>query len=165
MPMIMGDWQLDNFYQKEVRSNDNIMSSPKNLQDCYFYYYSVCRKGTSCPYRHEPSALGHERVCPKWTENQCFQPNCPDRHMVIEKARNQIQCYWENKGGCRKPHCVFKHLNSVQPPPNTSGLMTTVNPNVVATALIQMQQHQRLQHHIQQAQTNNNSLDQTLIDK
>lgn len=36
--------QLDNFYQKEVRSNDNIMSSPKNLQDCYFYYYSVCRK-------------------------------------------------------------------------------------------------------------------------
>lgn len=27
------------------------------------------------------------------------------------------------------------------------------------------QQHQQLQHHIQQAQTNNNSLDQTLIDK
>ncbi|XP_031640537.1 zinc finger CCCH domain-containing protein 11A-like isoform X2 [Contarinia nasturtii] len=143
------------------------MSSPKNLQDCYFYYYSVCRKGSSCGYRHEPLALGHERVCSKWTENQCFQPNCPDRHMVIEKARNQIQCYWENKGGCRKPHCVFKHVNAAQQPPNTntSGLMTTVNPNVVATALIQMQQHQRMQHHIQQAQTNNNSLDQTLIDK
>lgn len=142
------------------------MSMPKNLQDCYFFYYSVCRKGTSCAYRHEPSALGHERVCPKWTENQCFQSNCSDRHMVIEKARNQIQCYWENKGGCRKPHCVFKHMNTVvQPPPNTSGLMQTVNPNVVATALIQMQQHQQLQHHIQQAQTNNNSLDQTLIDK
>lgn len=30
---------------------------------------------------------------------------------------------------------------------------------------INRQQHQQLQHHIQQAQTNNNSLDQTLIDK
>lgn len=39
--------QLDNFYKttEERRSSDeNIMSMPKNLQDCYFYYYSVCRK-------------------------------------------------------------------------------------------------------------------------
>lgn len=97
------------------------------------------KQGTSCPYRHEPSALGHERVCSKWTEGQCFQQNCSDRHMVIEKARNQIQCYWENKpNGCRKPHCVFKHLNQVQIPANPAGIMTAVNPNVVTTTLIQM---------------------------
>lgn len=95
-------------------------------------------QGTSCPYRHEPSALGHERVCSKWAEGQCFQQNCPDRHMVIEKARNQIQCYWEQKPtGCRKPHCVFKHTNPVQVT-NTTGLMAAVNPNMVASALIQM---------------------------
>lgn len=59
--------------------------------------------------------------------------------MVIEKARNQIQCYWETKpSGCRKPHCVFKHVNTVQVPSNTASIMTAVNPNVVATALIQM---------------------------
>lgn len=38
------DRQLDNFYKEKIRSNENIMSLPKNLQDCYFYYYSVCRK-------------------------------------------------------------------------------------------------------------------------
>lgn len=61
--------------------------------------------------------------------------------MVIEKARNQIQCYWEQKPtGCRKPHCVFKHSNAVQVS-NATGIMTSVNPNVVATALIQMYVH------------------------
>lgn len=49
-------------------------------------------------------------MCAKWQVGQCFQLTCPNRHMVIEKVRNQIQCYWENKpNGCRKPHCVFKH--------------------------------------------------------
>lgn len=27
------------------------MEIPKNLQDCYFFYYSTCRNGKSCPYR------------------------------------------------------------------------------------------------------------------
>lgn len=67
-------------------------------------------QGSSCPYRHEPAALGHEQVCANWQLGQCFEATCPNRHMVIEKERNQIQCYWENKPtGCRKPHCVFKH--------------------------------------------------------
>lgn len=67
-------------------------------------------QGTNCPYRHEAAALGHEQVCANWQVGQCFEATCPNRHMVIEKERNQIQCYWENKpNGCRKPHCVFKH--------------------------------------------------------
>lgn len=36
--------QLDNFYKKNVYCDKSVMSLPKNLQDCYFYYYSVCRK-------------------------------------------------------------------------------------------------------------------------
>lgn len=117
---------------------------------------------------------GHERVCPKWSEGQCFQSNCPERHMVIEKARNQIQCYWENKpNGCRKPHCVFKHMNSMPVSANTT-VITAVNPNVVATALIHMQQQQQQQQQTHQTQLQtihqqpnqvNNCLDQSLIDK
>lgn len=67
-------------------------------------------QGASCPYRHEAAALGHEQICVDWKMGQCFEVTCPNRHMVIEKERNQIQCYWENKpNGCTKPHCVFKH--------------------------------------------------------
>ena len=35
-------------------------------QDCYFYYYSTCAKGHSCPFRHEPAALTNETVCTYW---------------------------------------------------------------------------------------------------
>lgn len=67
-------------------------------------------QGTLCPYRHEPSALGHERTCPKFKIGQCVDAACSMRHMNIEKARSKIQCYWESKpSGCCKPHCVFKH--------------------------------------------------------
>lgn len=59
------------------------MDLPKN-QDCYFYYYSTCRKGKSCTYRHEPSALGHETPCRLWLENKCYNPTCSMRHMKIQ---------------------------------------------------------------------------------
>ena len=30
--------------------------------------------------------------------------------LCLQKDRSQIECYWETQpGGCRKPHCVFKH--------------------------------------------------------
>jgi Zinc-finger containing family len=38
------------------------MEQNRSLQDCYFYYYSTCRKGNTCIFRHEPAALGHEEV-------------------------------------------------------------------------------------------------------
>lgn len=34
----------------------------RSLQDCYFFYYSSCKKGNTCAFRHEPAALGHEEV-------------------------------------------------------------------------------------------------------
>lgn len=69
----------------------------------------ICQ-GTSCPYRHETAALGHEQMCPKWKLGQCLDATCTNRHMIIEKTRSKIQCYWESKpSGCCKPHCVFKH--------------------------------------------------------
>lgn len=236
---LYGDRQLDNFYKKkEGSTEENIMSMPKNLQDCYFFYYSVCRKVICAPFivwmcvfgyifsvilfscfsllwflnrvrvanigmnqQHwamnvfaqnglrtnvsnqiVPIVIWSSRKHGKFISFKCvcvcfahcfwifvrafhrlndayetmlitFISQHPNLTMkskwnidfcvrclfdLLWCYRNQIQCYWENKGGCRKPHCVFKHMNAVQPTPNTTGLMTTVNPNVVATALIQM---------------------------
>jgi len=87
------------------------MELPKNLHDCYFFYYSTCNKGLNCEYRHEPAALGHEETCKLWIEKNCFNRQCPLRHMKIERKRSQTPCYWEDRGGCRKQHCVFQHKN------------------------------------------------------
>ncbi|KAJ8259469.1 hypothetical protein GJAV_G00169660 [Gymnothorax javanicus] len=78
--------------------------------DCYFYYYSTCAKGDSCPFRHCEAAMGSETVCTLWQENRCFRNICKFRHMEIKKKRNEIPCYWENQpAGCQKPHCAFHH--------------------------------------------------------
>lgn len=62
-------------------------------------------------------------------------------------------------------------MNSMAATANTT-VITAVNPNVVATALIHMQQQQQQQTHQTQLQTIhqqqnpvNNCLDQSLIDK
>ncbi|XP_012063926.1 PREDICTED: zinc finger CCCH domain-containing protein 11A-like [Atta cephalotes] len=83
----------------------------KNL-DCYFFYYSTCKKGDFCPYRHEPSALGCETMCTYWQQGNCLNEHCNFRHMELKKNRKSIPCYWETQpGGCRKPHCPFMHTS------------------------------------------------------
>ncbi|XP_016392459.1 zinc finger CCCH domain-containing protein 11A-like isoform X2 [Sinocyclocheilus rhinocerous] len=78
--------------------------------DCYFYYYSTCTKGDSCPFRHCEAAIGSETVCTLWQEQRCFRNICKFRHMEIKKNRKEIACYWENQSaGCQKPHCAFHH--------------------------------------------------------
>ncbi|XP_075869335.1 zinc finger CCCH domain-containing protein 11A isoform X2 [Nelusetta ayraudi] len=78
--------------------------------DCYFFYYSTCTKGDSCPFRHCPAALGNEIVCNLWQEGHCFRTACKFRHMEITKNRKEIPCYWESQSaGCQKPHCAFMH--------------------------------------------------------
>ncbi|XP_051531951.1 zinc finger CCCH domain-containing protein 11A-like [Myxocyprinus asiaticus] len=81
--------------------------------DCYFYYYSTCSKGDSCPFRHCEAAIGSETVCTLWQEQMCFRKICKFRHMEIKKNRKEIPCYWENQPeGCQKPHCAFHHVKS-----------------------------------------------------
>ncbi|XP_041816058.1 zinc finger CCCH domain-containing protein 11A isoform X2 [Chelmon rostratus] len=78
--------------------------------DCYFFYYSTCTKGDSCPFRHCEAAMGNETVCNLWQEGRCFRNVCKFRHMKITKNRKEIPCYWENQAaGCQKPHCAFFH--------------------------------------------------------
>ncbi|XP_053997428.1 zinc finger CCCH domain-containing protein 11A-like isoform X2 [Hylaeus anthracinus] len=86
--------------------------SHKNT-DCYFFYYSTCKKGDNCPFRHEPSALGCETMCIYWQQGKCLDEHCNFRHMELKKNRKSIPCYWETQpGGCRKPHCSFMHKSA-----------------------------------------------------
>nr|XP_056700100.1 zinc finger CCCH domain-containing protein 11A [Euleptes europaea] len=79
-------------------------------EDCYFYFYSTCAKGDSCPFRHCEAALGNETICSLWQEGRCFRSVCRFRHMEIDKKRNEIPCYWENQPvGCQKLNCAFHH--------------------------------------------------------
>ncbi|XP_063704717.1 zinc finger CCCH domain-containing protein 11B-like [Culicoides brevitarsis] len=110
------------------------MELPKNLHDCYFFYYSTCNKGNACEYRHEPAALGHEETCKLWVEKSCFNRQCPLRHMKIERKRNQTPCYWEDRGGCRKLHCVFQHKNRAALPNLTAGAATAATAMQVPAA-------------------------------
>ncbi|XP_078036643.1 uncharacterized protein LOC144469777 isoform X2 [Augochlora pura] len=81
--------------------------------DCYFFYYSTCKKGDECPFRHEPSALGCETMCIYWQQGKCLDEHCNYRHMELKKNRKAIPCYWEKQPtGCRKPHCSFMHTNA-----------------------------------------------------
>lgn len=93
------------------------MSAAAN-NDCYFYYYSSCSKGSSCPFRHEPAALSQETVCTYWQQGNCTRPHCMFRHMNLDKKRNVIPCFYESQpGGCRKPHCPFLHDKPKEPYP------------------------------------------------
>ncbi|XP_054836705.1 zinc finger CCCH domain-containing protein 11A isoform X2 [Eublepharis macularius] len=82
----------------------------KQGDDCYFYFYSTCAKGDSCPFRHCEAALGNETICTLWQEGRCFRSICRFRHMEIDKKRSEIPCYWENQPvGCQKLNCAFHH--------------------------------------------------------
>lgn len=84
-------------------------ASSKN-DDCYFFYYSTCSKGSLCPFRHEAAALGNETVCSYWQQGACSKLHCQFRHMELKKNRSQIPCYWESQPvGCQKSHCPFFH--------------------------------------------------------
>jgi len=86
-------------------------------QDCYFYYYSTCSRGDTCPYRHEPLALSNETVCTYWRAGNCNKDHCIFRHLEVgNKKRNVTQCYWETQPqGCTKPHCAFLHQQPKDP--------------------------------------------------
>ena len=109
------------------------------MDDCYFYYYARCTKGSLCNYRHEPLARGNEVTCSFWRAGKCRNLHCTFRHMdnlhnvkiqahqqqqqqqqagasggvvvpVVPSSTPPQNCYWESQpGGCKKPNCPFLH--------------------------------------------------------
>ncbi|XP_040580550.1 uncharacterized protein [Lepeophtheirus salmonis] len=101
------------------------------MEDCYFFYNSDCTKGSTCQFRHEPTALNSDVVCAFWLKGHCSRVPCPYRHAELgEKTHSSTPqstpCFWESRpGGCRKTLCQFQHrglqapvphLDSQQPP-------------------------------------------------
>ncbi|XP_040539097.2 zinc finger CCCH domain-containing protein 11A-like isoform X3 [Gallus gallus] len=80
--------------------------------DCYFYFYSTCTKGDSCPFRHCEAALGSEQVCRLWVEGRCSSGNCKFRHMRIddEKAKCAERLQLTQVLRLSESHCAFLHL-------------------------------------------------------
>lgn len=104
----------------------------KSGEDCYYFYYSICKKGALCPYRHCEAAKGSEIVCDNWQRlGDCKKINCGFRHANIDKTRSAIDCYWEKQpSGCQKAHCVFKHSKPRQTFIGVSAADSTVKDKV-----------------------------------
>ncbi|XP_065180386.1 zinc finger CCCH domain-containing protein 11A-like [Sycon ciliatum] len=99
--------------------------------DCYFFYYSSCKKGPACPFRHSAPALGKADVCQDWARGSCIVPNCARLHMGIHKDGGRMPCYWEaQRVGCTKPFCPFKHL---KPRPDAPLQTGQVQPTTTAS--------------------------------
>lgn len=82
--------------------------------DCYFYLYSDCKLKERCRYRHNPLSKDHLILCKIWSKNKKCRLDCPLRHSLyhVVKQRSDTMCYWEDKGGCTKYRCEYKHLDA-----------------------------------------------------
>ncbi|XP_072511631.1 uncharacterized protein C12orf50 homolog isoform X6 [Notamacropus eugenii] len=93
--------------------------------DCYFFFYSTCIKGSQCRFRHCEEALGSDTVCSLWREGKCLDPLCRFRHMEMQQNCS-ISCFWETQPlGCVKISCVFYHSK----PRNINGLFLPPSSN------------------------------------
>lgn len=93
----------------------------KQIDDCYYYFNSTCKRDEECHYRHNPIAKSSTTTCTKWLDDQPCTMDCPFRHNnfpivkkknenPIVKKKNEEFCYFEDKeGGCTKYHCEYRH--------------------------------------------------------
>ncbi|UJR10445.1 hypothetical protein I4U23_014649 [Adineta vaga] len=85
----------------------------KSNDDCFYFLTSSCTKGPTCTYRHNPSVLTCNVMCPAWLRGNCINPSCTLRHSAIQcpTSSNGISCFYENSSmGCLKPDCIYVHL-------------------------------------------------------
>ncbi|EEQ82448.1 hypothetical protein NCER_100841 [Vairimorpha ceranae BRL01] len=83
------------------------------LDDCYFYLYSECKLKERCRFRHNPLSKDNLILCKNWSKNKKCRLDCPLRHSLyhVVKQRSDTMCYWEDKGGCTKYRCEYKHVD------------------------------------------------------
>ncbi|KAI0985927.1 hypothetical protein GJ496_001010 [Pomphorhynchus laevis] len=94
---------------------------PKQYSDCYFNYYSHCNRGDNCEFRHVDTV--GKQLCIPWTVRNCFNTNCPLRHIYDE--RDLEPCYYETTpSGCLNSRCPYMHYATNAPP---HGLPPPVN--------------------------------------
>lgn len=84
-------------------------------EDCYYYLYSVCKRGPSCIYRHNAFSKQNPVLCETWSKTKQCREDCPFRHSYyhLKKNRSDDFCFWEDKeSGCTKSFCEFRHKDS-----------------------------------------------------
>ncbi|WUR03381.1 zinc finger C3H domain-containing protein [Vairimorpha necatrix] len=83
------------------------------LEDCYFFLYSECKLKERCRFRHNQLSKDNLILCKNWSKNKKCRMDCPLRHSLyhVVKQRSDTMCYWEDKGGCTKYRCEFKHID------------------------------------------------------
>ncbi|KAI5189085.1 hypothetical protein NECID01_0440 [Nematocida sp. AWRm77] len=74
--------------------------------DCFYFMTSLCALKDKCAYRHNEEARRSTKVCTNWKNNMDCTTECPYRH---SKYQPKESCYWETRGGCKKPDCPFLH--------------------------------------------------------
>ncbi|CAF1267867.1 unnamed protein product [Adineta steineri] len=116
--------------------------------DCFFFLTSSCAKGHTCTYRHNPSVIACNVMCPAWLRGACTDPACSLRHSFIQRpappVNNGITCAYENSPtGCLNPNCTFFHLrsrpnsrSSLNVRPSTTNLVNkeVIKPTIVANS-------------------------------
>ncbi|KAI4291391.1 hypothetical protein PAPHI01_0665 [Pancytospora philotis] len=86
----------------------------KELEDCYYYLYSSCKRGNACAFRHCAATKQNPVLCEDWAATGRCTPDCPYRHSYhhLKKRRSDDKCFWETQEtGCTKEFCEFRHEN------------------------------------------------------
>lgn len=81
------------------------------MEDCYYFLYSKCARGDSCAFRHSEAAKMSSLTCSAWEKGIPCANDCPYRHSLhhLKKRREDMDCYWEARGGCTKEGCAYRH--------------------------------------------------------
>ena len=96
----------------ENRTEKKSHKNTKQIEDCFYFMQSVCKKDQECTFRHSLEAKNSRQICPNWEKTkQCFY-ECPLRHCTfpMTKGKSDEYCFFENtETGCTKANCEFRH--------------------------------------------------------
>ncbi|ELA40892.1 uncharacterized protein VICG_02072 [Vittaforma corneae ATCC 50505] len=110
----MSNSSSNNGQYSHFSSSQYTKQEDRDVEDCYYFLYSTCKRGSNCGYRHNPMAKTNTTLCPQWASTKKCTLDCPMRHSLyhLQKKRSEDFCYFENtEQGCTKPYCEFKHKN------------------------------------------------------
>ena len=72
-------------FWNSIAFDENRITNQINLN--FLFIFSYYLQGRNCQFRHEPSALGSETICPRWQQGKCFNFRCKLRHANLNNQR------------------------------------------------------------------------------
>ena len=101
---------IDYHMQRQDLSQPSEYRMNKNGQRiCKFYVRGLCRKGKSCPLKHEKD--DELIVCKHWVRDLCSKgEDCEFIHVYDQERMADCQ-FWEDNKQCMRDPCDFRHIN------------------------------------------------------